>query len=109
MEGEPVDLLFPTLPVPEGHRIAERTVVEGVTLRQVGLVTFLFFDSGQHSRQLRLHLIPRQVDASIVFQIPVHPRGDVHPGVTTHHDLLALLVQLEEVLLTLDFLDFKLR
>ena len=38
MQGEPVDFLFPTLPVPESHRVREGAVVESITLRQAGLM-----------------------------------------------------------------------
>ena len=48
MQGKPVDLLFPTFPIPEGHGIREGTIVKGVTLRKIGLVSFLLSDSRKH-------------------------------------------------------------
>ena len=48
------------------------------------------------------------MDACVIFQIPVDSRGDVHPGVSSNHDLLALLVEFEEVLLALYEFGLKL-
>ena len=48
------------------------------------------------------------MDASIVLQIPVDTRSNVHPVVASHHDFLPSLIQLEEVLLALYFLNLKL-
>ena len=48
------------------------------------------------------------MDACMVFQVPVDARGDVHPGVTSHHNLLTLLVELEKVFVALDQLCLKL-
>ena len=72
-------------------------------------MTLLLFDSRQYSRQFGLHLIPREVDACIVLQIPVNTRSDVHPRVASHHDLRALLVEFKEVLVALYQLCLELR
>ena len=40
VERHPVDLLFPAFPVPEGHGVAEGTVVEVITQCEVCLVAF---------------------------------------------------------------------
>ena len=109
MQRHPVDLLLPALPVPEGHRIRECAVVEVVSQREVGLVTLLLTDDGEYGRELRLHLIPGEVDAGIVFQIPVDARGDVHPGVAPHHDLRPFLIKFEEILFALDEFGLELR
>ena len=63
---------------------------------------------GEYGREFCLHLVPRKVDTSIILKIPIYTRGDVHPVVSSNHDLLALLVQFEEVLLALHFFDLEL-
>ena len=41
VQGHPVNLLFPALPVPESHRIRERAVIEVIAQLQVSLMAFL--------------------------------------------------------------------
>ena len=71
MECHPVDFLFPALPVPESHRIGERAVIEVVAQTEIRLMTLFLADSRQYGRQLRLHLVPRKMDTSIILEIPV--------------------------------------
>ena len=92
MKCHPVDFLLPALPAPERHRVAEGTVIEVIAQGEIGLVALLLRDCGEHSGQLGLHLVPSEMDAGIVLQVPVHTRGDVHPGVSSHHDLLTSLI-----------------
>ena len=60
-------------------------------------MTFTFLDAWQHLGQSGRHVVPRQVYASVVFQVPVDAHGDVDPRVAPHHYALSLLVQFEEV------------
>ena len=48
VEGHPVDLALPALPVPERHGIRERAVVEVVAQGEVSLMTLLLFHGGEH-------------------------------------------------------------
>ena len=108
MQRHPVDFLLPALPAPERHRIAEGAIVEVVTQGEISLMALFLRDRRQYGRQFGLHLVPRKVNACVVFQVPVHTRGDVHPGIPSHHDLLASLIQLKEILLTLHLFDLEL-
>ena len=58
VQRHPVDLLFPTRPIPEGHGIRESAVVEVVPQGQIGLVAFFLSHSRHHGGQLGLHLVP---------------------------------------------------
>ena len=109
MQRHPVDLLLPAFPSPEGHGVRESAVVEVIAQPQIGLVAFLLRYCWKHGREFGLHLVPGEMDAGIILQVPVHTRSDVHPRVTSHHDLLALLIQFEEVVLALHLLNLKLR
>ena len=60
-------------------------------------MTFTFLDAWQYLWQLSCHVVPRQVYAGIVFQVPVDAHGDVDPRVAPYHYALSLLVQFEEV------------
>ena len=108
MQSHPVDFTFPTLPVPESHRIGERAIVEIVTQRQIGLVALLRLNGRQCGRKFSLHLIPGEMNTCIVFQVPVDTRRNVYPGVSSHDDFLPLLIQFEEISLTLYFLNLEL-
>ena len=105
MQRHPVQFTLPSLPVPEGHRVAERAVVEVVAQREAGLVALPLLHGRQHVGQLGLHLVPAEVNARMVFQIPVDAHGDVHPRVAAHHHATPGLVQLEEV--AVGFLHFN--
>ena len=48
------------------------------------------------------------MDASIVFQIPVDARSDIHPVVASYNNLPSLLVKFEVICLTRHFLNLKL-
>ena len=108
MQSHPVDFTFPTLPVPEGHRIGERAIVEIVTQRQIGLVALLRLNGRQCGRKFSLHLVPGEMNTRIVLQVPVDTRCNVYPGVSSHDDFLPLLIQFEEISLTLYFLNLEL-
>ena len=108
MKCHPVDFLLPTIPAPERHGVGESAIVEVVAKREVCLVTLLLRNSGENGWEFSLHLVPRKMDTSIVLQVPVHTRGDVHPSISSYHHLLALLVEFEEVFLTLHLLNLKL-
>ena len=58
MQGHPINFLFPSVPIPEGHGIREGAIIEIVAQRKIGLMTFRFLYFRQHSRQLCFHLIP---------------------------------------------------
>ena len=107
MQGHPVNLLLPAVPVPESHRIGERAVVEVIAQGKVRLMAFLLPHLRQHGRQLRLHLIPGEMHPRIVFQVPVHARGNIHPCVATDHHPLPLLIQFKEV--AVSFHQFRLK
>ena len=72
-------------------------------------MTLLLLDGREYSRQFGLHLIPGKVDASMVFQVPVDTRGDVYPGIASHHDLRAALVEFKKVLIALYQFGLELR
>ena len=63
---------------------------------------------GQLLWETRLHAIPREVDAGMVFQIPVDACGDIDPGVSPDHNTGAALVELEKVAVGLDQLCLEL-
>ena len=50
MKRHPVDLLLPALPVPEGHRVRERAIIEVVTESEVRFVALFLRYSRKHSR-----------------------------------------------------------
>ena len=109
MQRHPVYLLLPPFPVPESHGIGEGAVVEVVAQREVGFMPFFPGHWRQRFGDSGLHPVPRQVYAGIVFQIPVHAGGDIHPGVSSHDDLLPALVKFEEICISLYQLRLEFR
>ena len=63
------------------------------------------FDGGQRVGQLGVHGVPREVDAGIVPQVPVQPRGERDVVVAPDDDAVAALVEFEEVVGRFDFLE----
>ena len=108
VEHHPVNFLLPARPVPEGHGIREGAVVEVVAQRQVGFVAFLLLHGGHHLGQADLHLVPAEVYAGMILQVPVQAHANAHPRVAPHHGPVALLVQLEEVAVGLLQLNLEL-
>ena len=109
VQCHPVNLLLPAFPVPEGHGVRKRAVVEVVAQRHLCLVLLLFLDTRQHGRQHGLRVVPRDVDAAVVLQVPVHAHGHVDPVMAAHDDLRSLLVEFEEFLsVVLQQFQFKL-
>ena len=101
VQGHPVDFLFPAGPVPESHTVREGTVVEVVAQAEVRLTAFLLRYARQYSGQFRGHAVPRQVDACMVFQVPVDAARYIYIGVASYHDFVASLVKFEEILVAL--------
>ena len=99
VQGHPVDFLFPAVPVPESHAIGEGAIIEVIPVGKRGFVAFLAGYFRQDIRQIRPHVVPGQMDARIIFQVPVDAGSDTHVIVSSDHDLVTLLVQLEEVML----------
>ena len=97
MERHPVDLLLPTVPIPERHGVGEGAIVEVVTQGEVGLVTLLLAYLWKDSREGGMHLVPCELDAAIILQVPVDARSNVDPSVASHDNLAALLVEFEEI------------
>ena len=97
VQGHPVDLFLPAVPVPKGHGIGKRAVVEVVAVGEPCGATFLALDSGQTLRQAGVHVVPTDHDAGIVLEIPVDPRGDVHPRIAFDTDLAVALRELKEI------------
>ena len=97
VQGHPVDFALPAVPVPEGHRVGKGAVVQVVAILCLRFLVHLFPDGRQHFGQVGLHAVPRKMHAGIIFEIPVHSRGDVHIRIAAHHHLVALLVQFEEI------------
>ena len=60
-------------------------------------MTFLGLHRRQVFRKFRVHAVPAQVYACIIFQIPVYTGGDVDIAVATYHYLLSFLIELEEI------------
>ena len=108
VQSHPVDLLFPTLPVPERHGIGISTIIEIITQTQVCLFTQRLADRRKHIGQLGLHTVPRQLDTGVIFQIPVKSGCDIDIGIAAHHDLRTFLIQFKEVLVAFLQLDDKL-
>ena len=108
MECHPVDLLLPTVPIPERHGVGEGAVVEVITQGEVGLVTLLLTYFRKHNGKGGMHLVPSELDAAIILQVPVDARCDVDPSVAAHDNLAALLVEFEEIHIGLLLLDNEL-
>ena len=100
MQRHPVYFLLPTLPIPKRHRIREGAIIEIIAQSKVRFMPFRLLHCWQMLRQLRMHLIPSQMNACMIFQIPIDTHSNVHVCVAFHHHLVALLAQLEKVLLT---------
>ncbi len=113
MQCHPVDFFLPSVPVPESHRIGEGAVVEVVAELEVGFMAFLLFHGRKNVWQFLVHIVPGDVDAGMVFQIPVDAHGNIHPGVASDDDqdcfcrpgsgavavrAISCLVYLEEIL-----------
>ena len=97
MQCHPVDFLFPACPVPESHGIRVGAIVEVVAQAQVGFMSFGLGDGWERSGQFCRHVVPRKVDAGIVFQVPVQTGSNVYVGVSAYHNFVSFLVQFEEV------------
>ena len=82
MQRHPVYFFLPSVPVPECHRIGKGAIVEVVAQLQVCFVAFLLFHGRKNGWQFHVHVVPGDVDAGMVLQIPVDAHGDVHPGVS---------------------------
>ena len=112
MQCHPVDFFLPSVPVPESHRIRKGAVIEVVTEFEVGFMAFFLFHGRKNVWQFWVHIVPGDVDAGMVFQIPVDAHGNIDPGVASDDDrivfacwfrrsgVLAIssLVYLEEIL-----------
>ena len=107
VERHPVYFLLPALPVPEGHRIGERAVVQVVAQVEVGLVALRSGDVGQCFGQVGVHAVPREVYVGVMLQIPVQSRSQRDVVVAAYDDLVAPLVELEEVLVGLYLLEYE--
>ena len=55
-----------------------------------------------------MHLVPSELDAAIILQVPVDARCDVDPSVAAHDNLAALLIEFEEIHIGLLLLDNEL-
>ena len=106
------DFFLPSVPVPESHRIRKGAVVEVVTKFEIGFMALFLFHGRKNVWQFLVHIVPGDVDASMMFQIPVDAHGNIDPGVASDDDrivfagrfgccrILAIscLVYLEEIL-----------
>lgn len=61
-------------------------------------MALLFLNAGQRGGQLGRRIVPREVYAAVILQVPVHANGHINPVMATHDHLLTLLVELEELL-----------
>ena len=112
MQCHPVDFFLPSIPIPESHRIREGAVIEVVTEFEVGFMALFLFHGRKNVWQFLAHIVPGDVDAGMMFQIPVDAHGNIDPRVASDDDrivfagwfrrsgVLAIsnLVYLEEIL-----------
>ena len=98
VEGHPVEFLFPAGPVPEGHGIGECTVIEIIAVLRAGGTALRCGYRGQFCRKLRMHAVPAQVNAGIIFQVPVESCRCIDRAVSGYGDAaVGRLSQLEEM------------
>ncbi len=107
MQSHPVYFLFPTLPIPESHRIRISTVIKIITIRQICHMPFFLPDNRQLLRQLGFHLIPGKMNTCIIFQIPVNSGTNVHIIIPTNHHFITLLLQFKKVFRRIYHLNLK--
>ena len=75
VQGHPVDLLLPTVPVPEGHRVGVGAVVEVVAQVGRAVVALGRLWHGQTVAHRGVHIAPAQVHARVVFEVVVDADG----------------------------------
>ena len=89
IQRHPVDEAFPVLPLPEGHCVAPRAVVQEEALRHPRCHPFGGAHIGQHPGQAHRHVgIPRYRHLAITVQVPVQ-RHRHRVGVIAADDDLA--------------------
>ena len=97
VQGHPVDHPLPARPVPEGHGVAERAVVEPVAIAVRGGHA----DFPRHRRQgighIHLAAAPGELAMADILQVPVEPRADRHTVVAAEHDAAVPALDLEDV------------
>ena len=96
VQRHPVQLPFPTVPVPESHRIGVGAVVEIVHEIHLGRMPFGLRRQRQHLWKRRAHPVPAQMDPAVVFQVPVQAHGDVDVIVAPDDGFPTAGVDLEE-------------
>ena len=112
MQCHPVYFFLPSVPIPESHRIRKGAVIEIVAKLEVGFMALFLFYGRKNVWQFLVHIVPGDVDAGMVFQIPVDAHGNIDPGVASDDDrivfagrfrrsgvlAISCLVYLEEIL-----------
>ena len=83
MQSHPVEFLFPTLPVPERHRIRQRTVVQIIAVLNVRSMTLHSLHKRKRSRQRGVHQVPCKMYTDTILQIPINARGYTNIVVAT--------------------------
>ena len=98
VEGHPVDEVLPFLPVPPGHRIAIRAVVQEETLRNAGIHPHGGLEPGKRlGHRALVPGEPADVGVAVIFQIIVEAHGHRVGVVAAHHDPAAFAAQDEIV------------
>ena len=92
-----VDLELPALPIPPGGRIIERAVVEIVPVLVRGHLPNLLRDGRHGIRKIHVRGIPAVVAVGVMLQIMVQGAGNGDAVVAPQHNLIALLLQFENV------------
>ena len=60
-------------------------------------MAFLLLYSRKNFRQICSHPIPRQMNACMIFQIPIDTCCDAYIIITTHNHFIAFLVKFKKV------------
>ena len=105
VKGHKVYFPFPSLPVPKGRGVAERTIIHVELLLQGSA----YAQGLRYFRQTlgELELVAAETDAAVavVFQIPIEPGGSTDGGVGGDADAFLPLAQFEIVFLSVAFFD----
>ena len=97
MQSHPVEFLFPTLPIPERHRIRQRTIIEIIAVLYVRSMTLHPLHKRKRSGQRSVHRVPCKVYAHTILQIPVYTRGNADVVVSTDKRVAILACNLKEI------------